>query len=89
SRLIRNGVGVSSGGRAMFAIADGPVSFGKFARFFRDGLHTPNALYFDGVVSSLWDPAGARQDSMTELGPIIVAFKSGASAPGREGRATP
>jgi uncharacterized protein YigE (DUF2233 family) len=82
SRLIRNGVGVTAGGQALFAISEEPVSFGKFARLFRDGLKTPNALYFDGVVSSLWDPANGRQDSHSPLGPIIVALKPGASAPG-------
>jgi uncharacterized protein YigE (DUF2233 family) len=74
SRLIRNGVGVG-GGKALFVISETPVSLGKFARFFRDGLRTPDALYFDGSVSSLWDPANGRQDSHSELGPIIVAFK--------------
>lgn len=74
SRLIRNGVGVR-GGKALFVISETPVSLGKFARFFRDGLKTPDALYFDGSVSSLWDPANGRQDSHSQLGPIIVAFK--------------
>jgi prepilin-type processing-associated H-X9-DG protein len=75
SRLIRNGVGVSAAGTALFVISDDPVSFGKFARFFRDRLNTPNALFFDGSVSSLWAPENGRQDSQAELGPIIVALK--------------
>jgi uncharacterized protein YigE (DUF2233 family) len=75
SRYIRNGVGVRNG-NALFVISQDPVSLGKFARFFRDGLKTPNALYFDGSVSSLWDPADGRQDSHSLLGPIIVAFKT-------------
>ena len=89
SRLIRNGVGVRQNGKPLFVISETPVSLGKFARFFRDGLKTPNALYFDGSVSSLWDPANGRQDSHSQLGPIIVAFKPAASKPGREGRARP
>jgi uncharacterized protein YigE (DUF2233 family) len=76
SRNIRNGVGVRDA-KALFVISQDPVSLGKFARFFRDGLKTPNALYFDGSVSSLWDPANGRQDSHSPLGPIIVAFKPG------------
>ena len=88
SRLIRNGVGVRDG-KAVFVISESAVSLGKFARFFRDELKTPDALYFDGSVSSLWDPASGRQDSHSELGPIIVAFKPGASKPGREGHARP
>lgn len=89
SRLVRNGVGVTADQRALFVISEDPVSFGKFARFFRDELKTLNALYFDGSVSSLWDPANGRQDSHSPLGPIIVALKPVESAPGREGRATP
>ena len=94
SRYIRNGVGVA-GGKALFVISVDAVSLGKFARFFRDGLRMPDALYFDGSVSSLWDPANGRMDSFTELGPIIVALKPAraakpaASAPGRAGRARP
>jgi prepilin-type processing-associated H-X9-DG protein len=89
SRYVRNGVGVTADGRALFAISDEPVSFGKFARFFRDGLKTPNALFFDGSVSALWDPANGRRDLTKPLGPMVVAFKVGASEPGREGRARP
>lgn len=75
SRYVRNGVGVRPGGKPLFVISEDPVSFGKLARFFRDSLHTPDALYFDGTVSSLWDPANGRQDTHTPLGPIIVALK--------------
>jgi len=89
SRLIRNGVGVTADGHAVFVISEDPVSFGKLARFLRDVLHAPNALYLDGSVSSLWDPPDGRQDSHNQLGPIIVAFKPAASAPGREDRAKP
>jgi uncharacterized protein YigE (DUF2233 family) len=89
SRLIRNGVGVTAAGRPLFVISEDPVSFGKLARFFRDRLHTPDALYFDGSVSSLWNPPDGRQDSHSQLGPIIVAFKPAASKPGRAGRARP
>ena len=91
SRYIRNGVGVTAGGKALFVISQDPVSFGKFARFFRDGLKTPNALFFDGAVSSLWDPANGRQDSHALLGPVIVALKpqAAASKPGREAPARP
>ena len=76
SRHIRNGVGVTNAGKPLFVISQDPVSFGKLARLFRDGLKTPNALYFDGAVSSLWDPANGRMDSHSPLGPIIVAFRS-------------
>jgi uncharacterized protein YigE (DUF2233 family) len=74
SRYIRNGVGVRDG-RALFVITLDAVSMGKFARFFRDVLGTPDALYFDGAVSSLWSPADGRMDDFTDLGPMIMAFK--------------
>lgn len=95
SRFIRNGVGIGPGAKPLFVISNEVVSFGKLARFFRDGLHVKDALYFDGSVSSLWDPAAGRQDARVPLGPIIVAIKpapatrSEASAPGRAGRAIP
>jgi uncharacterized protein YigE (DUF2233 family) len=89
SRLMRNGVGVTADGRARFVLTGDPVSFGKMARFFRDALNTPNALYFDGSVSSLWDPANGRQDAFVPLGPIIVALKPAASKPGRAAPARP
>lgn len=75
SQLIRNGVGVANPYTAYFVISEDPVSFGRFARFFRDALGCPNALYLDGSVSSLWDPAAQRQDPYSELGPMIAVFR--------------
>ena len=59
-------------GRAHFVISEAPISFGKFARYFRDVLKTPNALYLDGSVSALWDRATGRIDGGAPLGPFIV-----------------
>ena len=81
SRNIRNGVGIARDGRARFVISQDPVSFGKFARLFRDGLGAKDALYLDGSVSSLWDPANGRRDSHALLGPMVVVFKPVASTP--------
>ena len=89
SRNIRNGAGIAPDGTPLFVISAELVSFGKLARFFRDGLKAKDALYFDGSVSALWDPANGRRDSHAEIGPMVVVFRSAASAPGREGRATP
>lgn len=75
SRHIRNGVGIRPDGTAVFAISEEPVSFGKFARLFRDELKARNALYFDGAVSSLWDPGNARRDIGAPLGPMVVLFR--------------
>lgn len=74
SKAIRNGVGVDASGKAHFVISDAPVSFGQLARFFRDELKVANALYLDGQVSSLWDPANGRLDK-GRVGPIIVVTK--------------
>jgi uncharacterized protein YigE (DUF2233 family) len=72
SRFVRNGVGVpADGSRAVFAISDRPVSFHEFARFFRDGLGLPDALYFDGQVSRLFAPELARDDWGFAMGPIV------------------
>ncbi|HKH28590.1 MAG TPA: phosphodiester glycosidase family protein [Sphingomicrobium sp.] len=75
SRYIRNGVGIGPQGQPLFVISDGPVSLGKFARFYRDELKARNALFFDGAVSSLWDPATGRRDVTKPLGPMVVVFK--------------
>jgi uncharacterized protein YigE (DUF2233 family) len=90
SRHIRNGVGIASDGRPRFVISDDPVSLGKFARFFRDSLKCENALFFDGAVSALWDPANHRRDLTEPLGPMVIAFKpSEESTPSRAAPARP
>jgi uncharacterized protein YigE (DUF2233 family) len=72
---IRNGVGIGADGRPRFVISQDAVSFGKLARFFRDQLQCKNALFFDGAVSALWDPANHRRDVTVPLGPMIVVFR--------------
>ncbi|PKP65955.1 MAG: hypothetical protein CVT85_04505 [Alphaproteobacteria bacterium HGW-Alphaproteobacteria-7] len=74
SRAIRNGVGVDAKGAAHFVISRGDISFGQLARYFRDEVKAANALYLDGQVSALWDPATGRQDK-ARIGPIIVVSK--------------
>jgi uncharacterized protein YigE (DUF2233 family) len=84
SQLVRNGVGVCNPATAYFVISEEGVSFGRFARFFRDALGCRNALYLDGSVSSLWDPGGSRQDAYSELGPMIVVLRFSSGSPTRE-----
>jgi len=73
SRNIRNGVGVSEDGTTMhLVISDVPVNFHHFARFFRDHLGVPNALFFDGRVSRLYAPEIGRSDFGLPIGPIIA-----------------
>jgi uncharacterized protein YigE (DUF2233 family) len=74
SRYIRNGVGLRDNHTAYFVISSGFVSFGRFARFFRDELGCENALFFDGTVSSLWAPSLRRSDDDHALGPMIVVL---------------
>jgi uncharacterized protein YigE (DUF2233 family) len=72
SRHVRNGVGVSADGqRAVFAISDGPVSFDRFARLFRDGLGLRDALYLDGSISRLHAPGLGRSDGGFPMGPVV------------------
>jgi uncharacterized protein YigE (DUF2233 family) len=70
SRLIRNGVGISKN-TILFVISEQPINFYEFAVFFRDELQCQDALYLDGVVSSLYSVKLQRNDSRADLGPII------------------
>jgi uncharacterized protein YigE (DUF2233 family) len=74
SVYVRNGVCLSGTDKAWFLISDQNVSFGRFARFMRDALECKDGLYFDGAVSSLWDPGGNRQGIHPELGPFVAVF---------------
>ncbi|RBW54801.1 phosphodiester glycosidase family protein [Ruegeria sp. A3M17] len=72
SRYVRNGVGTSADGtRAVFAISDDYVTFHEFGSLFRDVLDTPNALFFDGNISRMYERAGNRSDVGFSLGPIV------------------
>lgn len=75
SRIVRNGVGVDAEGKGHFVVSDAALSFGQLARFFRDELQTPNALYLDGGISGLWDPVTERMDETNNIGPLIVVTK--------------
>ncbi|MGN8093737.1 MULTISPECIES: phosphodiester glycosidase family protein [Methylobacterium] len=75
SQKIRNGVGVPGDGHvAIFAISERPVTFGAFARLFRDDLGCRNALFLDGSVSSLYAPNLGRSDISRPLGPLVGAL---------------
>jgi uncharacterized protein YigE (DUF2233 family) len=75
SRYVRNGVGVRDAATAYFVISEGAVSFGRFARFFRDALRCDDALFFDGAVSSLWSPDLGRMDRSPPIGPMVIALE--------------
>ncbi|MBN9061276.1 MAG: hypothetical protein BGP06_20000 [Rhizobiales bacterium 65-9] len=71
SEKIRNGVGVRDGSTAIFAISREPVTFHAFASLFRDRLKTPDALFLDGSVSSLFARPDLRLGGFRSIGPII------------------
>lgn len=72
SEYIRNGVGVSAdGSKAYFVISNDRVNFHRFARYFKDVLGLPDALYFDGKISRLFAPALGRHDAGFPMGPIV------------------
>jgi uncharacterized protein YigE (DUF2233 family) len=72
----RDGVGVRSDGKVIFAISQGDVSFDAFARLFRDGLNCPNALFLDGgSASNLYAPSLNRHSNIVSLGPMLAVFE--------------
>ncbi len=83
---IRNGAGASpDGARMVLAISDEPVNFHHFARFFRDALSLPNALYLDGRISRLHAPEIDRSDFGFPVGPIIGVVEGAPAVDGTEG----
>jgi len=76
SLRIRNGVGQTADGQVYFAKSELPVNFHHFARFFRDELKTPNALFLDGTVSKLYSKDLDRNDTGQDMGPIIGVIEA-------------
>ena len=78
SRKYRNGVGVRDASTVIFAISEDEVSFGSFARLFRDRLKCSNALFLDGgTVPSLYSPVLGRRGNLLPLGPIVGVYERG------------
>lgn len=74
----RNGVGVTKDGKVHFLMTRGRVSFHEFARAFRNGLKTPNALFLDGgTAPGLFAPSLKRNDPPSHggYGPIIAVVE--------------
>ncbi|MGO1075921.1 phosphodiester glycosidase family protein [Inquilinus sp. CA228] len=74
SRKTRNGIGIRDDHTVVFAISRDGVSFGSFARLFRDALGCRNALYLDGSVSALSAPDGLSVGWGIRVGPILAVF---------------
>ena len=69
----RSGVGVTAEGQVVLAITNGAVNFYDFARFFRDSLGTPDALYLDGgAPTRMWVPRQRRQEDGMFAGILAV-----------------
>jgi uncharacterized protein YigE (DUF2233 family) len=76
SRKYRSGVGVRDASSVIFVISDDEVSFGAFARLFRDRLKCSNALFLDGgTVPSLYSPVLKRSGNLLPLGPIVGVYE--------------
>jgi uncharacterized protein YigE (DUF2233 family) len=75
SRHVRNGVGIDDQKKVRFVISEKSVTFYELAAFFQQELKCTQALYFDGVVSSLYAPSLGRHDEHAQLGPIIGVVK--------------
>jgi uncharacterized protein YigE (DUF2233 family) len=75
SAKVRNGVGVTAAGEVVFALSENAVTFHEFARLFRDVLETPNALFLDGTISSIYSTDLRRNDGYLPLGPMVGAYE--------------
>jgi len=75
SRKYRAGVGSRDPYSVVFAVSESEVSFGEFARLFRDRLRSKNALFLDGgSATSFYSPALRRNSNFLPLGPIIGVY---------------
>jgi len=75
SLRLRNGVGIVTPQRVVFAISDSAVNFYEFALLFHDHLGCRDALFFDGSISSLYSAQLGRDDELRPLGPIIAVTR--------------
>jgi uncharacterized protein YigE (DUF2233 family) len=71
---IRNGVGVLSDNRLLFAMSEEPINFYDFADYFKQ-QGCQNALYLDGFVSRTYLPEKKWEQTDGDFGVIIgVAY---------------
>jgi uncharacterized protein YigE (DUF2233 family) len=75
SKKYRVAVGSRDRNLVVFAISESEVSFGEFARFFRDKLRCKNALFLDGgSATSFYSPVLGRNGNFLPLGPMIGVY---------------
>src|SRR6266851_7266537 len=76
SRKYRSGVGNPDPSVLVFAISENEVSFGEFARLFRDKLRCKNALFLDGgSATSFYSLGLGRNSNLVPLGPMIGIYE--------------
>ncbi len=76
SQKYRTGVGSQEPRTLVFAISETEVSFGEFARLFRDKLRCKNALFLDGgSATSFYSPGLGRNSNLVPLGPMIGVYE--------------
>jgi len=68
---IRNGVGINSRGKVIFAISNDKVNLYDFAMFFKEKLACKNALYLDGFVGRAYIPKIKRKQLDGNFGVIV------------------
>ena len=84
SRKYRVGVGVRDPNTVLFAISENEVSFGEFARLFRDTLRCPNALFLDGgSAASFYSPELKEDRTLVPLGPMLGVYERATAVPVR------
>ena len=73
NKHIRNGVGITYNGKAVFVISNRPVNLYTFAAFFKF-IGCTDALYLDGVISQAYIPYIGRTKTKSDVdfGPIIA-----------------
>jgi uncharacterized protein YigE (DUF2233 family) len=75
SREYRVGVGGRDPSLVVFAVSESEISFGEFARLFRNKLRCKNALFLDGgSATSSYSPVLGRNSNFLPLGPIIGVY---------------
>jgi uncharacterized protein YigE (DUF2233 family) len=75
SRKYRAGVGSRDVNSVVFVVSESEVSFGEFARLFRNKLRCRNALFLDGgSATSFYSPALGRNSNFLPLGPLIGVY---------------
>ena len=75
SKKYRVAVGSRDRNLVVFAVSESEVSFGEFARLFRDKLRCKNALFLEGgSATSFYSPVLGRNSNFLPLGPLIGVY---------------